>query len=110
MHGLARCMCLHKIYAHKMHVYEIHAHEISICRGRASHSLRSPSHRPAYHCVGWHAVMCYGAPEWFRAVFNGQPLVSANPDLASGLDGEGNITSASRTNGSLMACLYRFLA
>src|ERR1700722_3659433 len=18
------------------------------------------------HCVGWHAVMCYGAPEWFR--------------------------------------------
>jgi hypothetical protein len=18
------------------------------------------------HCVGWHAVVCYGAPEWFR--------------------------------------------
>ena len=23
-------------------------------------------YRSAYHCVGWHAVVCYGAPEWFR--------------------------------------------
>jgi len=22
--------------------------------------------RSAYHRVGWHAVVCYGAPEWFR--------------------------------------------
>src|ERR1700722_1337201 len=21
---------------------------------------------PAYHCVGWHMVVCYGGPEWFR--------------------------------------------
>jgi hypothetical protein len=21
---------------------------------------------PAYHCVGWHVVVCYGGPEWFR--------------------------------------------
>jgi hypothetical protein len=24
----------------------------------------------AYHCVGWHAVVCYGAPEWFRSPLN----------------------------------------
>jgi hypothetical protein len=27
--------------------------------------LKPPSHT-GRHCVGWHAVMCYGAPEWFR--------------------------------------------
>jgi hypothetical protein len=27
---------------------------------------KPPTHRPAYNFVGWHAVMCYGAPEWFR--------------------------------------------
>jgi hypothetical protein len=21
---------------------------------------------PAYHCVGWHMVVFYGGPEWFR--------------------------------------------
>jgi hypothetical protein len=27
--------------------------------------LKPPSHT-GRHCVGWHAVVCYGAPEWFR--------------------------------------------
>jgi hypothetical protein len=30
--------------------------------------LKPPSHT-GRHCVGWHAVMCYGAPEWFRVFF-----------------------------------------
>ena len=32
----------------------------------ASHISCGVSHRSAYHCVGWHAVVCYGGPEWFR--------------------------------------------
>jgi hypothetical protein len=27
--------------------------------------LKPPSHT-GRHCVGWHAVVCYGVPEWFR--------------------------------------------
>jgi hypothetical protein len=27
--------------------------------------LKPLSHTGRY-CVGWHAVVCYGAPEWFR--------------------------------------------
>src|ERR1700733_2434170 len=27
-------------------------------------------YRSAYHCVGWHAVVCYGAPEWYRSQCN----------------------------------------
>src|SRR5450432_999850 len=28
--------------------------------------IKPLSHRSAYHCVGWHVVVCYGGPEWFR--------------------------------------------
>src|SRR3954447_20077345 len=48
--------------------------------------LKPSSHRPAYHCVGWHAVMCYGAPEWFRGIGRLSPktiLALPSPKLAT---------------------------
>jgi len=73
----------------KMHAYKIHDYKrcklvrctlmryipmrwipvILIFRKFFDLSLTAPMvllYRSAYHCVGWHAAVCYGAPEWFR--------------------------------------------
>ena len=45
-------------------------------------------YRLAYHCVGWHAVVCYGAPEWYRSAnqASGRPP-QASRTLANTDDG-----------------------
>jgi hypothetical protein len=61
--------------------------------------FKPPSHQSACHCVGWHVVVCYGGPEWFR--FLRQTPVSIATDASRALPGQ-----ASKKLGSeMIQCL-----
>jgi hypothetical protein len=47
-------------YAYKVHTYEAYTSDFDL-----SLSPYVLPYRSAYHCVGRHAVIRYGAPEWF---------------------------------------------
>src|SRR5436190_14804913 len=60
------------MYACKMmHAYEMHVLLVipPIYTQKAGVSLVVTPPKISHtsrHCVGWHAVVCYGAPEWYR--------------------------------------------
>jgi hypothetical protein len=42
---------------------------------QCSQYLFKPLSHTGRHCVGWHTVVCYGAPEWFRVVLAKEGLM-----------------------------------
>jgi hypothetical protein len=64
--------------ADRVHSYLLRTGRVSVCDSRArtpqlvwaSRRVESlillPAPTPAYHYVGWHVVVRYGGPEWFR--------------------------------------------
>src|SRR5947199_3642713 len=78
---------IYKMHAYKVYAYKIHAYKMYTCKGCTPMRCTYESSRQCIylesgliftppkishagrHCVGWHAVVCYGAPEWFREKF-----------------------------------------
>jgi hypothetical protein len=77
---------MHLLGVHLMGVHLIgvasygHTYLMSVdLSGRNCYPDTPPVPTPTYHCVGWHVVVCYGGPEWFRFILLGIEIVGVFP-------------------------------
>ena len=78
---------VHLTGVHLIGVYLIGA---GACNSWACENLS----QSAYHCVGWHAVVCYGVPEWFRVVSIKRMRLGGY--RAAGVEGDGGLVEINK--------------